>query len=164
MTDTPVPDPPTPDTPMPDAPMPDSRNAEVIAFNQEIIEQFRANQGRIVEGPLAGNPTLLLITTGARSGLARTTPLTFVADGDDCVVMASAGGSQTTPNWYYNLCANPDVVVEVGAERFDATAVVNDPEERDRLFRKFVAELPRFGAYQQGVVRTIPVVSLRRKH
>ena len=137
---------------------------QVIAFNGGVIEQFRANGGEIPEGPLAGNPTLLVTMTGARSGRELTSPLTYIRDGDDYVVMASAGGSEKAPAWLFNMRANPDVVLEVGTDRFEATAIENEPDERARLFDAIVEQMPRFGDYQAGVERTIPIISLRPKN
>ena len=136
---------------------------QVLGFNQTVIEQFRANAGELTEGPLAGNPTLLVTMTGAKSGRELTSPLTYIQDGDDYVVMASAGGDEKPPAWLFNLRANPDVVLEVGTDRFDAVAIENEPDDRARLFESFVEQMPRFGDYQAGVERTIPIISLRRK-
>jgi len=135
---------------------------QVLGFNQGVIEQLRANDGQLIEGPLAGNPTLLVTMTGARSGRRLTSPLTYITDGDDYVVMASAGGDEKPPAWLYNLRAHPDVELEVGSETFVAVAIENESEERARLYDKFVAQFPRFADYQAGVERTIPVISLRR--
>ncbi len=137
-------------------------NEQVLAFNNEVIASFRANDGVLTDGPLAGNPTLLVTMKGAKSGRELTSPLTYIRDGEDHVVMASAGGSEKAPAWLFNLRANPDVVIEVGAERFDAVAIENEPDERNRLFEAFVEEFPRFADYQTGVERTIPIMSFRR--
>ena len=137
-------------------------NDEILAFNAGVIDQFRANDGKLTEGLLDGNPTLLVTMTGAKSGRELTSPLTYIRDEDDWVVMASAGGSEKPPAWLFNLRANPDVVLEVGAERFDAVAIENEPDERARLFAAFVEQFPRFNDYQLGVERTIPIFSLRR--
>lgn len=135
---------------------------ELLAFNQSVIEEFRENDG-VCGGPFEGNPMLLLTTRGARTGEARTTPLTYHLDGDRHVVMASAGGSPTHPAWFGNLSAHPEVVVEVGSERFDAAATSPTGEERERLFADMVAALPRFGDYQAQVERVIPLVVLSRR-
>src|SRR5438046_2052729 len=91
-------------------------------FDLDIIEQFRANSGRILSGPFAGRTLLLLTTTGARTGRTLIKPLAFSRDGDRYVVIASKAGAPTNPAWYHNLVANPRVMVEVGAERFEARA------------------------------------------
>ena len=133
----------------------------LLEFNRGIIEEFRANGGKC-GGVFEDNPMLLLTMTGARTGRQLTTPLTYHADGDRLVVMASAGGSPTHPAWYHNLIANDRVVIEVGSERFDAIATEAVDDERTRLFRSMVTELPRFGEYQQKVKRTIPIMVLSK--
>ncbi len=105
---------------------------------------------------------LLLTTTGAKSGLSRTTPLVYTTDGDQIVVIASKAGAPTNPDWYHNLVANPEVTLEVGEETFPARASVPKREERDRIFAGVVAKMPGFGEYQQNTDRLIPVVLLER--
>ena len=101
-----------------------SATAEYADFTTQLISAFRANAGVLTSGPFAGRNLLLLTTTGARTGLPRTTPLAFSRDGEDYVVIASKGGAPTHPAWYHNLIANPVVTLEVGAETFQATARV----------------------------------------
>src|SRR5919202_2600167 len=86
-------------------------------FNQQVIQEFRANQGK-VGGQLANMPLLLLTTTGAKSGRAITKPLVYTKDGDRIVIVASFAGGPKNPPWYHNLIANPEATVEVGSERF----------------------------------------------
>ena len=136
-------------------------NEQVLDFNRSVIEQFRANDGVLTEGPLAGNPTLLVTMTGAKSGRSLTSPLTYITDGDDYVVMASAGGSEQPPAWLFNMRAHPEVVLEVATDTFDAVAIENEPDDRARLLDAFVEQFPRFGDYQSSVERTIPIISLR---
>ncbi len=131
-------------------------------FDDDIIEQFRANQGRILRGPFAGRTLLLLTTTGARTGRLLTKPLGFTRDGDRYVVIASKGGAPTHPAWYHNLVANPRVMVEVGDQRFEARASVAEGAERERLFAQQAAQIPVFGKYQEMTTRQIPVVVLER--
>lgn len=131
-------------------------------FDQDIIDQFRANAGRILTGPFAGRTLMLLTTTGARSGRLLTKPLGFTRDGDRYVVIASKGGSPTNPAWYHNLVANPLVTVEVGAERFEAHASVAEGAERKRLYDQQAAQIPVFAKYQDMTSRQIPVVVLER--
>ena len=126
-----------------------------------MVDEFRAHGGRL-GGRWEGNPTLLLTTTGARTGLERTSPLTYHTDGDRLVVIASRAGADRHPDWYYNLVANPEVQVELGTERFAARAVVADEPERTRLFDARIAAMPRFGDYQTQTDREIPVVVLER--
>ena len=132
------------------------------ALNREQIDQFRANRGAIVEGLFKGAPVLLLTTTGARSGRARVTPLTYTRDGHRYVVVASKLGAPEDPAWYRNLVANPVVTVEVGSERFQARASVAQGSERNRLFDAHAAIMPNFVAYQRRATRIIPVVILDR--
>ncbi len=131
-------------------------------FDNDIIEQFRANQGRIQRGPFAGRTLLLLTTTGARSGRLHTKPLGFTRDGQRYVVIASNGAAPTHPAWYHNLVANPIVTIEIGAERFEARASVAQGAERERLFAQQAAQIPVFARYQEMTTREIPVVVLER--
>jgi len=130
-------------------------------FNQKIIEEFRTNGGA-VGGQFAGAPMLLLTTTGARSGLARTSPVVYTKDGDRFVIIASKAGAPTNPDWYHNLLAHPEVTLEVGTETFSARASVADGDERLRLYDAQAEAMPRFAEYQQGTTREIPVVVLER--
>lgn len=131
-------------------------------FNRQVISEFRANNGK-VGGPFAGGSLLLLTTTGAKSGQPRTSPLAYTTDGDKLVIIASKAGAPTNPDWYHNLLVHPEVTVEVGSERFQARAsVVADPQERDRLYAKMVAQMPGFADYEKKTTRKIPVVVLER--
>jgi len=130
-------------------------------FNQNVINQFRANGGK-VGPPFEGAPMMLLTTTGAKSGQQRTTPLVHTKDGDDIVIIASKAGAPTNPAWYHNLVANPEVTVEVGTEKFQARARVATGEERDRLYAAQAKLMPNFAEYQQKTTRQIPVVVLKR--
>ena len=134
---------------------------QLLDFNGKVIAEFRANGGKC-GGPFEGNPMLLLTMTGARTGRRLTTPLTYHADADRFVVMASAGGSPTHPAWYHNLKAEPAVEVEVGSERFPARAVELSGGDRDRVVAGMVAAMPRFGEYLAQAGRTIPVFALER--
>jgi deazaflavin-dependent oxidoreductase (nitroreductase family) len=130
-------------------------------FNNRLIEEFRANGGK-VGGMFAGAPLLLLTTTGAKSGQARVAPLVYTTDGDRLVVIASKGGAPTNPDWYHNLIANPEATVELGNETFPARASVMEGAERDRLFEKQAKQMPNFAEYQRSTQRRIPVVVLNR--
>ena len=126
-------------------------------YNQIVIEQFRANAGK-VQGP---NQLLLLTTTGARSGQPRTTPVAYSTDGDRLVIVASKGGAPTNPDWYFNLLANPVVAVELGTETFQARAtVVADEQERERLYAQHARLMPGFAEYPPKTTRLIPVILL----
>jgi deazaflavin-dependent oxidoreductase (nitroreductase family) len=138
------------------------RRAEYAAWTAALIEDLRANGGRISSGPFAGRNVLLLTTTGAKSGLPRLVPLAYTRDGDRYVIVASKGGAPTHPAWYLNLVANPIVTVELGPEKFQARAVVAEDAERDRLYAQHAATYPGFNEYQARTSRRIPVVLLER--
>ncbi|QYC42295.1 Putative nitroreductase [Nonomuraea coxensis DSM 45129] len=128
-------------------------------FNQQIIDEFRANGGR-VGGPFEGARLLLLTTTGARSGAPHTVPVACLPDGDRVLVIASAGGSPRHPAWYHNLRADPRVTVEDGTFTYQAEAVVLTGEERDRLFARAVEQSPGWADYETRSGRVLPVVAL----
>jgi deazaflavin-dependent oxidoreductase (nitroreductase family) len=134
---------------------------EVHDWNRQIIEEFRANGGK-VGGPFAGAPMLLLTTTGAKSGKHRTTPLVYLPDGERQIIFASKGGAPTNPDWFHNLLAHPQVTIELGNETFEATAVVTEGMERDELYTKQAARMSNFAEYQAKTTRRIPVVALER--
>ncbi len=136
--------------------------SEANDFNRTLIEEFRANNGR-VKGPFEGAPLVLLTTTGAKSGQKRVHPLMALVEGDTLYVFASKAGAPVNPDWYHNLLANPNVEVEFGAERFRAEATPVTGPERDRLFAAQVAQNPAFADYEKTATgRAIPVVELRR--
>ncbi len=128
-------------------------------FNAKIIEEFRANEGR-VGGMFEGAPLLLLHHTGARTGQNRVNPLAYQRDGDRYVIFASKAGAPTNPDWYHNLKANPDVTVEVGTETIKAVAEEASGEERERLFRAQAERVPQFAEYERRADRVIPVMIL----
>ncbi|MEW2357973.1 nitroreductase/quinone reductase family protein [Spirillospora sp. NPDC029432] len=134
-------------------------------LNRAIIEEFRANAGR-VGGAFEGAALVLLTTTGRRSGRRHTTPLTYLDGGDRLLVFASNAGSDRDPAWYANVLAHPRVTVEIGAgggvEAYDAVALAVRGEERDRLYAEQSALVPAYAEYQRMTARTIPVMSLRR--
>ena len=131
-------------------------------WNQKVIEEFRANGGK-VGGAFAGAPLLLLTTTGARSGQQRVSPLVYFQDGERMFVFASKAGAPTNPDWYHNLVAHPEVTVEVGDQKFNTKAVVITGKERDEIYASQAALAPGFGDYQQKTTRVIPVVELVRQ-
>jgi deazaflavin-dependent oxidoreductase (nitroreductase family) len=129
-------------------------------FNTAIIDEFRANQGR-VGGWFDGARLLLLTTTGARSGRPHTVPLGYLPDGGERVlVIASAGGAPHQPAWYHNVVANPEVTVEDGVFTYRATAAVLTGDERDRLFARAVEQDQGWADYQAKSGRELPVVAL----
>lgn len=130
-------------------------------WNAQVIAEFRANAGKV--GGNFKNATMVLITTkGARTGKEYTTPLVYLPDGDRIVIFASKAGAPTNPDWFHNLRANPIVKVEVGAETFQARALIIEGEERDRLYAAQVKRFPAFGEYAAKTTRKIPVIALER--
>ena len=128
-------------------------------FNERIIEEFRANEGR-VGGTFEGNTLLLLHHTGARSGRSRINPLAYQSDNGRYVVFASKAGAPTNPDWYHNLKAHPDVTIEVGTDTIDVLASEATGEERERLYRTQAERMPQFAEYAKRTERVIPVVIL----
>jgi deazaflavin-dependent oxidoreductase (nitroreductase family) len=130
-------------------------------FGREHVERYRATDG--AEGhDWQGTQTLLLTTTGRKSGEPRTTPLIYAPDGDSFVVVASKGGADEPPAWYLNLSENPEVEVQVMGDRFRGRARTASDSEKARLWKKMVAEWPSYDDYQQKTDREIPVVVLER--
>jgi deazaflavin-dependent oxidoreductase (nitroreductase family) len=132
---------------------------DIQAVNRKVIEQFRA--GGEIEG-MHRERLLLLTTTGARTGLERTTPMMFHQDGDRVLVMASNAGARKPPDWYANLTANPAVRVEIGDESYPATATVLSGAERERLWADITSANPFFLDHEKQAERQIPVVALAR--
>lgn len=123
---------------------------------------YRATGGRIGHR-LPGLPQMLLLDhVGAKSGVKRTSPLLYVRDGDDLVIVASKGGFPKNPAWYYNLLANPHTTVQLWGEVIPVRARVADGEERARLWPKAVELYPGYAEYQRRADREIPVVILER--
>ena len=136
-------------------------NNDFAAFNVALIEEFRTNAGQVT-GMFAGAPLVLITTKGAKSGKLRTTPIVYTTDGDNVVIIASKGGAPTSPDWFHNLVANPDVTVELATEKFEAKARVAEEPERERLYRAQAALMPNFAEYEKATTRKIPVVVLER--
>ncbi|MFJ6069783.1 nitroreductase/quinone reductase family protein [Streptomyces sp. NPDC093065] len=131
------------------------------SFHQSVIDEFRANEGK-VGGPFEGGDLLLLTTTGARSGASRTTPLGYVRHHDSLLVVGSNLGGPRHPGWYHNLLARPVVRVEVGTSSFEALAVPAEGARREELFAHVVRAAPGYGDYQARTTRHLPVVVLER--
>jgi deazaflavin-dependent oxidoreductase (nitroreductase family) len=127
-------------------------------------EVYRLSGGRIGHR-FPGLPSMLLLDhVGAKSGVKRTTPLLYAADGPDTlVIVASKGGHPRHPAWYHNLRAHPETTVQVGRERRPVRARVATPPERDRLWAKALEVYPTYAAYQQRTEREIPLVVLDRR-
>lgn len=132
---------------------------DVNDFNHNVIEEFRRTGGS-VSGPFAGAPMILLTHTGAKSGKTYTNPLVYTRDGSDYVIIASMGGAPEDPQWFRNVVANPKVTLEVGSEKFTATARVAEGQERDRLYWAQADKMPNFAEYARKTQRVIPVVVL----
>ncbi|MBV1905310.1 MAG: nitroreductase family deazaflavin-dependent oxidoreductase [Pseudomonadales bacterium] len=130
-------------------------------FNKPVIEEFRANKG-IVGGQLAGMDLLIVTNTGAKSGKTRVNPVAYLADDDRYIIIASYAGGPKNPPWYHNLLATPDVIVEVGSEKFKARASVVQEPERSELYAKMVKIQPVFEEYRNKTSRVIPVIALSR--
>jgi deazaflavin-dependent oxidoreductase (nitroreductase family) len=128
-------------------------------WNRSIVEEFRANEGR-VGGPFEGRPLLLLHHRGARTGIERVNPLAYQRVGEAYAVFGSKGGAPDNPDWYHNVVANPEATIEVGTETIDVVARVPDREERDRIWEEQKRRIPAFAQYEQRTSRQIPVVVL----
>jgi deazaflavin-dependent oxidoreductase (nitroreductase family) len=136
--------------------------SEMNEHNQMIINEFRANEGK-VGGPFEGSPVVLLTTTGAKTGQPRINPLVSLIDDDGTMyVIASAAGAPKHPAWFHNLVATPSVQVEYGTETFQANASVITGEKRDELYALQVERFASFAEYEEKTSRTIPVVVLNR--
>lgn len=131
-------------------------------FGQDHVDRYRATDGE--EGhDWQGTQTLLLTTTGRKSGAQRTTPLIYAPHGNDAyMIVASKGGSDAPPAWYLNLSENPEVEVQVKGERFKARARTASPDEKPGMWRTMTSEWPAYDAYQRSTNREIPIVVLER--
>src|SRR6201986_995302 len=138
--------------------MPDT--ATINAFNNSIVEEFRANGGK-VGGQFAGAELLLLATTGAKSGQPRISPLAYFRVDGKLIIIGSFAGAPVNPGWVHNLRANPQAHVEVGTESFDVTARELPSDERDEIFPQLTAAAPGFAEYQSKTSRVIPLFELR---
>ena len=129
-------------------------------FNRAIIEEFRANGGR-VGGQFEGAPLLLLTSTGAKSGEVRTTPVVYLRDGEHLVIFASKAGAPTNPAWYHNLAAAPDKArIEVNGATIPVSAEQLHGTEREAAWQALTAAIPRFSGYAEKTDREIPVIRL----
>jgi len=121
---------------------------------------YRATGGKLF-GRMGKSPILLLNTVGRKTGGKRTSPLLYVMDGEDFVIIASKGGAATHPAWYLNLRANPEATVEIGDRELQVEAEVADPEDKARLWQKMVEIYPTYDDYQRKTEREIPLLVLR---
>jgi deazaflavin-dependent oxidoreductase (nitroreductase family) len=134
--------------------------AEMNDFNEKVINEFRANGGK-VGGPFEGAPVLLLHHVGAKSGTERVNPLMYQPVGDSFAIFASKAGAPSNPDWYYNLAAHPDTTIEVGTQTVPVKARVAAPDERDPIWEKQKSVAPGFAEYETNAApRQIPVVVL----
>ncbi len=139
----------------------DTSKAALDAFNQPIIEEFRANRG-VVGGPFEGATLLLLTSTGAKSGEPRLSPLAYLTIDDKMIIVGSKAGADTNPAWVHNLRANPRAHIEVGTDAYDVVARELPADERDATYPKIVELAPTFGDYQTKTDRVIPLFELQR--
>ena len=137
-------------------------DARETTWNANTIADFRAHDGAITSGPLAGSNLLLMTTTGAKSGQPHVAPLGYTRDGDRFVVVGSNSGRTSNPEWLRNIQVDPRVIVEVGRETFPATAVVATEAERQRLLTAHIAAIPIFARYEEMAGRELPVLVLTR--
>ncbi len=133
--------------------------ADMGDFNAGIIDEFRANEGK-VGGNFESAPLLLLTTVGAKSGKARVNPLMYLEEGGRRYIFASKGGAPSNPDWYYNLVANPKASIEVGSEAVEVVATPIEEGERSRIYAEQARRYPGFAEYQAKADRVIPVVAL----
>ncbi len=132
---------------------------EFSDWNKKIVEEFRANEGR-VGGQFDGAPLLLLHTTGRKSGYERISPVMYLDLDGRRFVFASKAGADTSPDWYHNLLSHPEVTYELGAGTYTATATPVAGSERDRIYAEQAGRYPGFAEYQEKTERVIPVVEL----
>jgi deazaflavin-dependent oxidoreductase (nitroreductase family) len=131
-------------------------------FGKKHVQRYRETDGEVGHIWKRGAKTLLLTTTGRKTGRSTTTPLIYEQAGDDYVVVASKGGAPTHPGWYRNLAKNPKVEVQVKGDVFEAQATTATGAERERLWKLVSKQWPDFDAYQARTEREIPVVVLER--
>ena len=133
----------------------------IKSFNTGLVEEFRANGGKVGDKYKGANLSLLT-TTGAKTGQPRITPLAYFRFDGKLIIIGSSWGARSHPAWVRNLWANPSVHVEVGTESFDATARELPAAERERVWAQVVETEPVFGEYQGRTDRVIPLFELRR--
>ena len=133
---------------------------DVNDWNRGVIEEFRANAGKVAQ--FEGRPLLLLHHKGAKTGTERVNPLVYLPVGDGFAVFGSKAGADTNPDWYHNLVANPDTVVEIGTETIPVHARVTEGEERERIWDEQKRANSNFADYEKLTARQIPVVLLER--
>ncbi|MGB3326080.1 MAG: nitroreductase family deazaflavin-dependent oxidoreductase [Mycolicibacterium fortuitum] len=147
---------------------PDFDKSELVAdvaalddFNRNVVEEFRANGGK-VGGPFEGGTLLLLHTTGAKSGQPRLSPLAYLDIDGKILIVGSYAGGPKDPAWVHNLRANPKARIEIGTDAYDVTARELPADERDATYPKIVERAPVFAEYQAKTTRAIPLFELVR--
>ncbi|MDO3403545.1 nitroreductase family deazaflavin-dependent oxidoreductase [Mycolicibacterium neoaurum] len=135
--------------------------AALSDFNRQIVEEFRANAGK-VGGPLEGSTLVLLHTVGAKSGQPRLSPLAYLEVDGKALVVGSYAGAPKDPAWVHNLRANPGARIEIGTDAYDVTARELPADERDATYPKIVEKAPVFAEYQAKTSRAIPLFELVR--
>jgi deazaflavin-dependent oxidoreductase (nitroreductase family) len=136
---------------------------EEVLYGQEHVDRYRATNGEEGHDWRNGSHTLILTTKGRKSGEQRSTPLIYGRNGDDYVIVASKGGAPAHPGWYLNLSEDPEVDVQVKADRFKAHARTATPDEKPELWDIMTGEWPDYDEYQRHTDREIPVVVLERE-
>ena len=131
-------------------------------FNNNVINEFRANEGK-VGGGFEGANMVLVHHKGARSGTERVAPLVYRSEGDGWVIFASKAGAPDNPDWYHNLKAHPATSIEVGSEKIDVTAIEVTGADRERIWESQKAEVPQFAEYEASTDRIIPVIRFERR-
>lgn len=129
------------------------------ALTNANVRVYRLSGGRL-GNTIKGAPVLLLDHMGRKSGVSRTTPLLYMRDGSDVIVVGSRAGSDVTPAWWLNLMANPTVTIQIGRERSRVTARQATPEEKAELWPRLVQVYADYAVYQQRTSRDIPVAIL----
>ncbi len=138
-----------------------SDTAALDDFNRAIVEEFRANGGK-VGGPFEGGTLLLLHTVGAKSGQPRLSPLAYLTVDDRMIIVGSYAGAPKHPAWVHNLRADPRVRIEVGTDTYEVLARELPEDERATTYSKIVQMAPTFGEYQANTSRAIPLFELTR--
>ena len=137
--------------------------SDINAFNQQIIDEFRANDG-VVGGMFEGTPMLILHTTGRKSGQERLNPLAYQQLDQGWAIFASKAGAPTHPDWYHNIVDDPDVSIELGSETYDVRARVAQGAEREQIRSTQKTDSPGFAEYEEKAQgREIPVVVLTER-
>jgi deazaflavin-dependent oxidoreductase (nitroreductase family) len=131
-------------------------------FNRGIVEEFRANDGK-VGGPFEGGNLLLLHTTGAKSGQPRLSPLAYLTIDDKMLIVGSYAGAPKNPAWVHNIRANHQAHIEVGTESYDVDVRELPDDERDAAYPKVIEIAPVFAEYQANTTRSIPLFELTRR-